>query len=315
MQLDRQNKNDLAQNDESESEEVKKEEDKTRKKSDRNMNNYRKIVVADDSDNIRQYASDYRGRVQDRNVAIQLEPMYALTYYEKVSEIRRIVHYHKLIEKLFEAKQIPAKLHITNREAPLTEDQVNLHFEWVNTHTSDILGDNENAIKRFVRGMDFYLVQDFSSAIEDFTKATLLDSSFFPAYFMRAIVRYKELEYQRAEEKVVDVKKSGEGAPKLDYEMVVKDLKRVIELQPDFVYAYYNLGNIFNLIKDYRAALIHYDKAIQLNPDFAEAYFNRGLTKIFLGENREGVADLSKAGELGIYSAYNVIKRFTDIPD
>jgi hypothetical protein len=36
------------------------------------------------------------------------------------------------------------------------------------------------------------------------------------------------------------------------------------------------------------------------------------LTHIFLGNNKQGIADLSKAGELGIVSAYNIIKRFTD---
>ncbi len=46
--------------------------------------------------------------------------------------------------------------------------------------------------------------------------------------------------------------------------------------------------------------------------DFAEGYYNRGLTHLFLGNNKQGIADLSKAGELGIVSAYNVIKRFTD---
>lgn len=39
------------------------------------------------------------------------------------------------------------------------------------------------------------------------------------------------------------------------------------------------------------------------------------LTHIFLGNNRLGVADLSKAGELGIVSAYNIIKRFTEQPE
>ena len=33
---------------------------------------------------------------------------------------------------------------------------------------------------------------------------------------------------------------------------------------------------------------------------------------LFLGENARGVADLSKAGELGLYSAYNLIKRFAE---
>ena len=46
-------------------------------------------------------------------------------------------------------------------------------------------------------------------------------------------------------------------------------------------------------------------------PDFAEAYFNRGLTHLSLGDANRGIADLSKAGELGIINAYSIIKRMT----
>ena len=55
-----------------------------------------------------------------------------------------------------------------------------------------------------------------------------------------------------------------------------------------------------------------YNEAIRLRPDFSDAYFNRGLVYVFLGETQKGIADLSKAGELGIVSAYNVIKRLGD---
>lgn len=65
-------------------------------------------------------------------------------------------------------------------------------------------------------------------------------------------------------------------------------------------------------LKDYRAAIVDYDKAIELDSKFAEAYYNRGLTHIYLGNNRQGIQDLSKAGELGLFSAYNIIKRFTE---
>ena len=79
-----------------------------------------------------------------------------------------------------------------------------------------------------------------------------------------------------------------------------------------FVFGNYNRANVLSMLKDYRGALEDYNKAIELNKDFAEAYFNRGLTHIFLGNNKQGITDLSKAGELGIVSAYNIIKRFTD---
>ena len=97
-----------------------------------------------------------------------------------------------------------------------------------------------------------------------------------------------------------------------DHELVKRDLDKVIELAPDFVFAYYNRGNILAALKDYRAAIVDYDRALELDPNLAEAYYNRGLTHIFLGNNRQGVQDLSKAGELGLYSAYNIIKRFTE---
>ena len=99
-------------------------EGKTRKKSDKNIRNYRKVVVADDSEMGQRYTSDYRGRVQNRNVTIKLEPLYALTYYEKVSDVKHTVHFHRAIDALNQEKILPKPLRITNMEAPLTEQQV-----------------------------------------------------------------------------------------------------------------------------------------------------------------------------------------------
>lgn len=296
-----------------------KDDAKTRKKSDKNMENYRKIVIADDSEADQRYTSSYRGRVQDRNVTIKLEPLYALTYYEKLSDVKRMVHYHKYIDELNHSKLFPKPLRITNMEAPLTEEQVRFHFALIDAHTSDIVADDRNPQKRFMRGLDFYLVQDFTSSIDDFTQSILLDDKFFPAYFMRALVRCKQLEYRKAEANMNEGAVSGTSDAKptevtaLDYDIVKNDLDHVIRLAPDFVYGYYNRGNVLSMLKDYRAALVDYDQAIKLNPQFAEAYFNRGLTNIFLGNNKQGISDLSKAGELGIVSAYNIIKRFTNI--
>ena len=206
-QLDKQNggtNKDVAQNQNKDKENQsgengdESEEGKTRKKSDKNMNNYRKIVIADDSEADQRYTSDYRGRVQDKNVNIKLEPMFALTYYEKSSEVKRSVNFHKFIEDLNLSNVLPKRIRITNMEAPLTEEQVKFHFALIDAHTSAIVDDDKSAPKRFARAIDFYLVQDFSSAVADLTQAILLDGDFFPAYFMRALIRCKQLEYQKA---------------------------------------------------------------------------------------------------------------------
>ena len=126
--------------------------------------------------------------------------MFAINYYEKENAVRNGVNYNIFIDGLNQTGIFPKRLQITNRESPLSEEQVRFHFALIDSHTSAIVADENNAAKRFARALDFYLVQDFDSSTDDLTKAILLDENFFPAYFMRALVRCKQLEYQRAED-------------------------------------------------------------------------------------------------------------------
>ncbi len=289
------------------------DKERTRKKSDKNVNNYRKIVVADNDELESKYRNEYRGRVQDRNVTIVPQPMYVLTYYEQVTEIDQAVHYYKFIEEQNRKHVYPSKLLITNEETPLTERQVTKHFASIDEQTVAVVNNPNDADKRFARSLDFYLVQDWDNALEDLTQTILCDGEYFLAYFNRAIIRYKQLEFQKAEKRYEEAEVGMKMLPKAsDYNLIRRDLDKVVELAPDFVYAYYNRANVAVAMNDYRSALADYDKAIELDPKLADAYFNRGLTHIYLGNNKLGIQDLSKAGELGLYTAYNVIKRFTD---
>jgi tetratricopeptide (TPR) repeat protein len=72
---------------------------------------------------------------------------------------------------------------------------------------------------------------------------------------------------------------------------------------------WYNRANLLAHQKDYQAAVVNYTKAIELEDDFSEAYFNRALTYLLLNQRDKAIADLSKAGELGIYKAYSILKK------
>ena len=96
----------------------------------------------------------------------------------------------------------------------------------------------------------------------------------------------------------------------VDYDLIIEDLQRLIELESNFEFAYYNLGIIYCQRRDFIKAEQMFNSAIDINGDFAEAYFNRGLVRLYLENDAEATVDLSKAGELGIFKAYNVIKRF-----
>ncbi len=62
-------------------------------------------------------------------------------------------------------------------------------------------------------------------------------------------------------------------------------------------------------------AIDAYTRAIMLYADYAEAYYNRGIAYLLSGDYASGIPDLSRAGELGLYKAYNLIKRYRNKPD
>ena len=307
-----------SKNDDENDDENEDQHDNTRKESDKNIKKYRRLVVADDAVSDNEFSSAYRGKVQNRNIYVALQPLFALTYYNKESEVGRIIHYHRYLESIKRTGELPLPLLVTASEQALDERQIDFHFRDIDVQTAKFTGESEEAIHYFARGLDFYLVQDLEAAINDFTQAIIADGTLWLSYYARAVVRHKQMEMQRADSEsgvehtlssptdfMVDTRLN-------DYQLILADLNKAIDLAPDFAYTYYNRGNVLSGLKDYRAAIVSYNEAIALEPRLAEAYYNRGLTYIFLGENARGVADLSKAGELGLYSAYNLIKRFAE---
>ncbi len=291
-------------------------DEKVRKSSDKNVNKYNKVVVADDS-NDKKYVSTYRGKVQNRKVDVRLEPMFVVSYYEKPRELGTAVQYYKPLADVNSRNLLPASLLLTNSERSLSENEVQRHFDDINTRAKYIADDPDNITHRMARALDFCLVQDFSAALDDLTEALALDGELWLVYFMRATVRYKLYEIEKlnestAENNALAALSGKKDMSNIDYHLVVNDLTQVITLMPDFVQAYYNRANVYAKMGDYKSAMADYNEAIKLDDDFAQAYFNRGLILIFQGKSTEGIADLSKAGELGLYSAYNIIKRFKD---
>ena len=282
------------------------ENDKTRKRSDENVRNYNKMVVADDI-YAKQYTTEYRGRVQDRNVFVELEPLFVLTYYENSTDLEAMSHYSKPVEELNAGLSVP--LIVTNDERALSQNEIERCFNNINELSGNIADNPSDVSALMLRAVNYYLVQDLESAMQDLDHAIAMDSTSWNLYFMRSSVRYKMLETEGMDNKIVSSNYNKPVAD-LDYRLIKDDLDRVLELSADFVYAVFNRGNVMAKMNDYKSAIVDYTKAIELNDRFAEAYFNRGLARLYVGNAEQGIADLSKAGELGIFQAYNVIKRF-----
>src|SRR5210317_533162 len=99
-------------------------------------------------------------------------------------------------------------------------------------------------------------------------------------------------------------------AQEFSYEDVISDYDRVIELDPDFPFAWYNRGYVKAMNGNYWGAISDLTRAAELDPEFAAAFYNKGLLLIYLNLKAVGCQDISMAGELGIEEAYPVLKRY-----
>ena len=237
------------------------------------------------------YDSQTRGTIQKRHQDVINEPNIVLSYYSQDQSLRRTNYYHPVVERLNRSETLPAVLRFTNQEMSLTAQMVDFHFSEI-ARLTRLIGETPTAELLFARALEFAVIKDYASAIDDCTKAIVTADKELEIVicFCRANWRYRMAE--------------------IDYELMLLDYDQVIKLQPDFTFALYNKANILCTQHEYKDAIAYYTLAVKQDADFAEAYFNRGLTYIYTGENDKGLADLSKAGELGIYQAYNLITRF-----
>lgn len=320
------------------------DEAKIRKESDKNIRKFNQLVVADrNNDDIRNtYKSEIKGRVQYRNVNVDLRPPYILTYYDKMEEVKRHVNFVKSLDDINKMTYLKKKLILTNSEVPLTSDLIRNHFTSIDYYTRQLAESTNKFGVYFGRALDYMLVQDLVNAMNDIEQVVALEPDFVLGYYMRAMIRLRQIESQQLnpdEEEAADMpatsisilsltrgdagkiqtvkEPSIANNPKMklksmQYDLVLRDYTQAIEIDPQFAQAYFNRGNIYFFQKNYRSALSDYDKAIQTDPYFGDAYFNRGLVLALTGETQRGIADLSKAGELGVISAYNLIKRLSE---
>ena len=288
---------------------------RTRKVSDRTMEDYNKLVEADTSeDESPTYESEYRGKVQNRRTELTPEPALVLTYYTGQSDFQRKM-YNKELERLNRLGVLPARLVLTHDEVSLDEARIQKHFSSIQALSDKIARQPDNTLLYLARSIDEYLVQDFEKALADADRAIELDSSYLLAYYMRVQIRMKNQEVRMAEKS--EVPSAGEvkwtfDASRSEYQAALDDCDRILAREPDFAGCYYNKGNIYMQLKLWPEAIKAYTQAIKLHADYAEAYYNRGVAYILSGDYASGIPDLSRAGEMGLYKAYNLIKRYRD---
>lgn len=281
----------------------------TRKQKEQDIDDYKKMVVENDDENIAKfYASDYRGRIQNRDVVIEQQPLYLLTFTPRENGLTARLSYAQFLEQFNNSRVLSRPLYLASHEEALDADGIRSVDEEARQLANRLSHQQRDTRLLFAHAFCTSSKRDYTAAIDDLNQALSLDSTFVAALFLRAVVREKQLETYRSKQH----KETGLQSEdmRMDYRPVIADLSNAIRQEPACAFFYYNRGCIYSRIKADDEARRDYDKAIQLNPSLAEAYYNRGLLLVGQQNYQDGFADLSKAGELGIYSAYSLIKHF-----
>ena len=284
------------------------------------MNRFNTLLTVNENDPVKsEYANRQRGHIQNDNIEVEPMPMFALSYYAKDNKLNGKTHYIREIGDINDMRLLPAVLTLVSGEVQLDEEIIQRHFADIEYYNSLLTSAKPRSVDYFARGLDYLLVKNPEAAVSDADAAIALSPGFTLAYILRADAHYVQYRMAQARQGMLD---GPTGAPDAKTEamlhqrqemayldMVKADLDQVIKLSPKNVYAHFNKGNIYMLQGDLTSAISCYNTAIELKPDLAEAYYNRGLMYLRMGNKTLGVADLSKAGELGVLPSYNVLKR------
>ena len=260
------------------------------------------------------------GRIQDMEVNIELEPIFNFSLFPDDSLSNNNKYYISELEHLNLKLNSRLKLFLSNETSNLNNDKLNEKTDFLeNSELKNTELNNYYLLKSII----FCSSRNYNSAIEQADKSVLSNPD-VSNYFNRANIRLEMIEFIASTEndnnfvsinESINNEKTVNENELYNYDQVISDYKKCIEIDSTFILAYFNLANVMCLTRDFEGAVKNYDYVIQNNPDIAESYYNRGLTLLYLKRNKEACIDLGKAGELGVLKSYSVIKRFCNKED
>lgn len=277
------------------------------------MNRFNKLVTLSSTSESRlAYGDKIKGQIQNRDVRIEPEPLYSISYYETKDALRYTSNYFRELDDLNRSRWLSGKLHLST-PSPASEKQIADMFRMIDAITANMGREGARPVDYLGRGVAYLSLKNYEASLADLDSAINANPEFTVAYMARGAARY---EASRSE-----VALSASETPGSDQAMLaarkaesaaasaLADFDKAIALNPRLIYAWFDKGNIYYALDDFTSALQCYSEAINVNPDFGQAYFNRGLTYLRIGDRSRAFTDLSKAGELGVLPSYNVLKR------
>ncbi|MCM1368803.1 MAG: tetratricopeptide repeat protein [Candidatus Amulumruptor caecigallinarius] len=253
------------------------------------MNRFNQLVTVGGTSGTRlAYNDKIKGRVQDRNMPVTLEPAYMLSFREMPQSLQTTSNYFRELDEFNNSRYLAGRLSLSPDEHE--EKSYDDIFALADCYDKVTKQPGARPADWLALGVARAMLKDYDAALRALNRAIEMVPGFTMAYLERAFV------LQHC------------GDP-MKAPLAVSDYDEALRLNPRLIYAYFNKGNLYYELGDYTSALSCYSAALETDSQFGAAYFNRGLTYLKMGNKRRAFDDLSKAGELGVLPSYNLLKR------
>ena len=268
--------------------------------------------------------------IKDYDTAIKLDPNIAIFYRDRGAAKSKMYEYQSAIEDYTKAIELDPKYTQAYISRGMAKNSLKEYKAALDDYNKALELSPSAYNIYFLRGNTKSQMGNNTSAILDYNRAIKIEPKYYIAYHDRAVSKSKLKDYRGAIQDfnividnsadsrinlMIPLSYHHRGVSKYmlkDYRGAIVDINKALELKAIFYSAdpYLLRGSANEQLGKYKAAMEDYNTAIEKYPDSAEAYEIRGLLKINRGQLDSGCLDLSKAGELGLSTAYDSIQDY-----
>lgn len=249
---------------------------------------------------LRQNIGDYQGAIKDYTSLLQQYPNFLYGYQQRAKCYRAVGSTAKAVRD--EARVQSAELDLlfgAKKKSKIKE--VRKRSDRALEHYDQLVEEDEDTTRTFM--------SEFAGKVQN-RKA---ERVFLPVYHVEG----QQLKVSEArqpifctDEELLTMVHDIEEKLNLSSSLTALDVARAYAAQkPEEAVLQYNLGCLEAESGKLEDALTAFSSAIELDPQMAEAYYNKAVVFLLINDNDAAGPLLSKAGEMGLFKAYNLLKQ------
>jgi tetratricopeptide (TPR) repeat protein len=253
---------------------------------------------------------EYNDALKDIWTALEIDSTYA-EYHVTLAEI--YLGMGKM-QACFESLEKAIELDNENVRAHLKQAEINIVFhkykEALQSIDKVIQIDELEAKAYFLRGVVLLENADTVRGIRNFQKAIDVDQDYFDAHLQLGLL-YAGKKNKLAVDYFNNALNIDPGNREVtyylalyhqetgSYDLAIQLYNSILENDPEFYFAIYNIGYICLVyLQDFEQAIEYFTQALEIDPEYAEAYYNRGFAYELLNDVENSRKDYKKTLEL-----------------